>query len=1140
MSFQRRAAAPRLIDWTGERCVPWTPDVPVIYEHFHRYLWAAGLVGGRRVLDLGSGEGFGSAILAQTAAHVVGVDIDELTVEHSRLNYAGPKLDFALGTALDLAGHDDNSFDAVVAFEVIEHVREQERVLGEIARVLDDNGIVIMSTPDRRMYDQGRSDPNPFHEKELALQEFLELLESRFTHVAAWGQRTITGSHLHALGDLASGQESVSESDFFIERTGDEWRVAAAPVALYCVALASKAQLPTVASGSTLVDCGLELMRVKERDTAVANGETRQLAVRLEELAARLEREKQEVATRLEREKQELTDLLERERADYARARQQWSDIAREDGELRAHEAQVAHERVTRFQQTLVLSEQRTSELGEMLTSVDKQLALARQANRRTEESVTWQAFQKGRRRLYGAIGGERSLRARAMSAALLFLGRRLTASPAGLPPSSQDASVHDAAAVASRETIEFPTYARPQVSFILSVHAHADLTRACLRSIREHTADVRYEVILVDDVADAETQQLLEDVRGAKIIRNDANLDYLLSMNRGASAARGEWLVLGNNDTEVTPGWLSAMLACAEDFQDVAVVTPKFIYPDGTLNEAGAIVWRDGTGVNYGRGDARDRCIYEYRREVDYGSAAAVLVRTDFWNDVGGFDEQYAPGYYEDTDLCFQARERGLRVMYEPEALVVHIEGATHGKDPGSGTKRHQEQNRLKFVRKWRNRLEAEHLYPVPANVRGAANRHPGPHVLVMDHRVPMPDRDSGSLRMLNILQVLIELGARVTFVPDNLASTEPYTRALQRMGVEVLYGPVDVKAELAAIGPGLTAAILCRPHTAGRWLDTVRELAPAARIAYDTVDLHWLREARRGGGAAGSNRLATDNGTVNVESMWPKAKALRELELAMIRATEVTLVVSETEDLQVHRDVPGANVLVVPNVHQVESHVPLPQARSGILFVGGFEHVPNVDAALCLVKEVMPLIWRELGDVSVTIAGPDAPPEVQALASPQVNVVGWVENLQPLLERSRALVAPLRYGAGLKGKVTQCLAAGLPVVTTSIGAEGLTRAGSDDADGRCLLVADDAQEIAQMTARLCRDDEMWLRLSRAGQAFIAENCSIDVVTRRLSELVYRESPLPLADASRRGAARRAQPSAREDADSELEPHLG
>jgi GT2 family glycosyltransferase/SAM-dependent methyltransferase len=1120
MSFQRRAGAPRLIDWTGERCVPWAPDVPVIYEHFHRYLWAAQLIGGRRVLDLGSGEGFGAALLAESASSVVGVDLDELTVEHSRLNYEGPNLRFELGTALDLSAYGDGTFDAVVAFEVIEHVAEQERVLAEVARVLRPDGILIISTPDRRMYSRSRTEPNPFHVRELGLEEFLKLLGEHFPHLATWGQRTVAGSHLSALGVAKDKAKDAKASEFFIERTGDEWRLAHTPAPLYCIALASKAPLPQVPASSTLADCGLELMRVKEREADALRSDK-------QELSRRLEHEKQELSQRLEHEKQALSESLEREYADHARVLRERDVQAREEREQRDMEILGAAEEFSRNQQTLARGEQTILELRARLASAEGQLTSVELAKRRADESVTWQAFQRSRGRLYSAIGGERSLRARLLGASLRFVGRRFMTRPTVLPPAAQEGS-----ALEAPELIQMPEHEKPQVSLIIPVHTHAALTQACLRSIRTYTAGVRYEVILVDDTADDETQKLLDRVRGARIIRNQSNLGFLRSMNRGASVARGRWLVLFNNDTEVTRGWLTAMLKCASSANDVGVVTPKFIYPDGRLNEAGGIVWRDGTAANYGRGDAPDRFQYEYRRETDYGSAAALMVSADLWKEIGGFDELYRPIYYEDTDLCFQARERGLRVLYEPEAVVVHIEGATSGSDPGSGAKRYQEQNRQKFVRKWRRRLEAEHRYPSPTNMRAAADRHRGQHVLVIDHRVPMWDRDSGSLRMFSIMLALIRLGARVTFMPDNLAQVEPYTRTLQRLGIEVLHGHIDVKAEMAKLGPGLSTAIVCRPHTTSRWLDTVREFAPAATIAYDTVDLHWLREARKDASMTLTGALAGSNGNVDPDSIWPKAKALRELELAMIRATDVTLVVSDGERVQVERDVPGANVLVVPNVHDVEAYVPPCGGRSGILFVGGFEHVPNVDAAIRLVKEVMPAVWGELGDVQVTIVGPSAPPEVQALASPQVDVVGWVEDLRPLLEHSRLMVAPLRYGAGLKGKVTQCLAVGLPVVTTSIGAEGLvsTDGGADDTEPaeQALLIADSAREMAIATARLYRDEELWRRLSHSGQELIAERCSTEVVTRRLSELLGRGSSRVDDDATQLAQGRVARPSSR------------
>jgi GT2 family glycosyltransferase/glycosyltransferase involved in cell wall biosynthesis/SAM-dependent methyltransferase len=1084
VSFRRRAAAPRLIDWTGERCVPWAPDVQVVYEHFHRYLWASQLVDSRRVLDLGSGEGFGAALLSEAAAHVIGVEIDELTVEHSMLNYGGPNLEFKLGTAVDLSAFEDGSFGAVIAFEIIEHVREQERVLSEVARLLDDDGILVISTPDRRMYDEARSEPNPFHERELALEEFIELLNAHFPHVASWGQRTITGSHLNPLGSAVVESEVQGASEFFIERAGDEWRLANGPAALYCVALASKAPLTAVPSSSTLADCGIELVRVKEHDTATALGEM----ARLEHEQATLEREKEEL-------KKKFSDALERERAAHVSIMREREREVQAEHALLEQRVRGADEDIARSAQGVASNQQRMLELQAHIDSVEAQLVSARQAARRVEESVTWQTFQKLRSRLYGAIGGERSLLASVLGASLRLIGRRLVARRPTLPVTVGQGPGPDIS-----EIIQLPEVEIPEVSLIIPLYAHAELTRACLHSIREHTTRVSYEVILVDDKADGETQRLLEEVKGASILRNEQNLGYLRSMNRGASVARGKWLVLFNNDTEVTRGWLEAMLDCANSAPDVGVVTPKFIYPDGTLNEAGGIIWRDGTGVNYGRGDEPDRYQYEYRRETDYGSAAALMVSAELWKDMAGFDERYLPMYYEDTDLCFEARKRGLRVLYEPGAVVVHMEGATAGNDPTAGHKRYQEQNRHKFVAKWRDQLETEQQRPSVASRRNAANRRRGPRVLIVDHRVPMWDRDSGSLRILRIMQTLIKLGANVTFMPDNLAGAQPYTRELQRMGIEVLYGQMDVMAEMSVIGPGLRTAILCRPHATSHWLDTVREVAPAVEVVYDTVDLHWVREARKdtimdgGRASAGSN----GNGNLDPASISPKAKALRELELAMIRATDMTLVVSRAELAQVEHDVPGASVLVVPNVHDVETYVPPPQTRDGIIFVGGFEHTPNIDAAIRLVKEVMPLVWDNLGGVQVTIVGPSAPPEVQMLETQLVDVVGWVENLQPLLERARLMVAPLRYGAGMKGKVTQCLAMGLPVVTTTVGAEGL-----DAKDGESILIADDIREMAEYIIRAYRDDELWSRLSRGGQSIVAAACSPQVIEYQMRRLL-------------------------------------
>ncbi|HEY2180653.1 MAG TPA: glycosyltransferase [Solirubrobacteraceae bacterium] len=1061
MSFRRRAAAPRLIEWTGERCVPWAPDVQVVYEHFHRYLWAARLVGDKRVLDLGSGEGFGAAILADAAREVVGVDVDERTVEHANLNWSSPTVSFVRGSALDLSTFENGSFDAVVAFEIIEHLTDQSQMLAEVSRVLASDGILIVSTPDRRMYSEASAQENPFHERELSYQEFSSLLGETFANTALWGQRTITGSHLRAT-EPPREDAPAAQSDFFIERAGEEWRVAGPPAAVYLVAVASDAQLPAAPASSTLGDCGLELLRVAER----AGQQTAHELVGERDAAD-------------DRARAAFAELGRRE-ADFAER-----EVAR-NAELQRRAAELVErdERIVYQDGELARTHTRISELEAGLVDLHGQFDQARLLTARVETSVTWQAFQRLRARLFRALGGEHAPAVRVLRLSLRIVGKLVR----GRPTAAAEAPARPAG-----EQIQLPEFAHPLVSLIVPVHSGAGLTRRCLETVRDHTGPA-FEVIVVDDTADPETKGLLTLVGGAQVLHNEQNEGYLRSVARGAAAARGDWLVLCNNDIEVTHGWLENLLSTAESGADVGVVAPKFIAPDGLLSEAGGILWSDGTGVNYGRGDDPSRPRYEYTREVDYGSAAALLVRASLWQEIGGYDERYAPMYYEDADLCFEASKRGWRVLYEPSATVVHAEGSTAGTDPAAGHKRHQEVNREKFVSKWRELLESEHLPPDRGSVEEAARRHRGPQVLVVDFRTPMWDRDAGSLRMLEIVRSLQRLGYAVTFVPDNAARLEPYTRELERLGVEVIYGAVDAMPVLEEIGPSLAAAILSRPHPASRWLDSVREFAPAAVAVYDTVDLHWVRESRRF--ALTNAGSAPENGRVLAQG--PKAVALFELELAMVRASDVTVAVTEEERAEILHHVPNANVIVIPTIHDVVEEALAPGGRSDVLFVGGFEHPPNTDAVRFLVREVMPHVWERRPNLSVTIVGGSAPPEVLELESPRVDIRGWVPDLDPILSSSRTMVVPVRYGAGVKGKITQGMAAGLPIVTTSVGAEGL--GGRDGVD---MLIGDDAESLAERIVRIADDDELWHALSNRGRELVASRCSPAVLDERLRELL-------------------------------------
>jgi GT2 family glycosyltransferase len=738
-------------------------------------------------------------------------------------------------------------------------------------------------------------------------------------------------------------------------------------------------------------------------------------------------------------------------------------DLAEAESEIADLKRQLAEAHREYTERLGAATQRREAELASKQREIDN---LHRTLSR-VEHSVTWRLFQRVRGRVYGAIG-ERSVLGRLLGASLRAVGRLAF---------SEDRKLG--------EPIRLPRFDEPLASLIIPVYTDASLTRACLRAIARNTDGVPYEVIVVDDTADRQTKRLLRNVENAKVVVNARNQHFLRSVNRGVEAAQGRYLVLMNNDTEVQPGWLRALVHRAESTPDARIVAPKYVFPDGRLNEAGGILWKDGTGWQVGRGDDPQHHHYNHVREVDYGSAAALLVRTDFLREIGGFDERFAPAYYEDADLCFQARARGYRVMYEPTAVVVHKEGGTMGTDESTGHKRNQAINRHKFVEKWKDVLDSEHDENSPLHVRRRSDRSRGPHVLVIDHKVPTPDQDSGSVRMMGIVEAFVNLGCKVTFLPDIGIRPEPSTTQLQSIGVEVLYGSIDLHAELDSIAEGLRLVIASRPGVAARYTHVLREYCPEARIVYDTVDLHFLREERR---------AALDGGT----RLRGKIQALRELELALIRATDATAVVSEEERAEVLKLEPDARVEVIPNVHDIATSVPPPDGRSGLLFIGGFQHPPNADAVLFLVQDVMPRVWKQLDDVTLTVVGSNLPPEIEALAQPRVEIAGWVPDVEPLLRSTRVMVAPLRYGAGMKGKVTQSLSVGLPVVTTSVGAAGL-----DGADGEAMLIADDPDGLAERIVRVYRDDELWLRLSSAGQRVIEQRASRRTVEAALKALL-------------------------------------
>ena len=351
--------------------------------------------------------------------------------------------------------------------------------------------------------------------------------------------------------------------------------------------------------------------------------------------------------------------------------------------------------------------------------------------------------------------------------------------------------------------------------------------------------------MIVVDNGSDEPTRQMLSSVTGLRLIRNETNVGFVGACNQGAAAARGEFVLFLNNDTIVLPGWLDALLRTFDRDPLVGAVGAMLVYPDGSLQEAGGIIWSDGHGWNYGRNEDPNLGAFGYVRDVDYCSGACLAVRRSVFERLGGFDTRYAPAYYEDVDLAFRLRENGYRVLYQPAAKIVHFEGSTGGTDTSSGFKAYQVLNHQKFVERHAVALAAQYPHD-PDLLSSARDRRRGKRLLVMDHMVPHHDQDAGSLRMQALLRILVDLGFRVTFLPDNLAGLEPYTSELQQLGIEVLYGRSRRSDFLKGMAPNSTwrssAAHTLRRSTC----PTLRASTQRPFIIFDTVDLHYLREQR------------------------------------------------------------------------------------------------------------------------------------------------------------------------------------------------------------------------------------------------------------------------------------------------------
>lgn len=634
-------------------------------------------------------------------------------------------------------------------------------------------------------------------------------------------------------------------------------------------------------------------------------------------------------------------------------------------------------------------------------------------------------------------------------------------------------------------KNLSFKKEKEPLVSIIIPVYNKWEYTYFCLLALKENTKDINYEVIVIDDCSTDFTKEMLSKIKGIKVIRNSSNQGFLRNCNKGADVAKGKYLLFLNNDTIPLKNWLKYLIEIAEKDPKVGAVGAKLIFPSGALQEAGGIVWNHPVhfGWNYGKGHSPDWYEFNYVKEVDYCSGACLLVRRDLFFAVGKFDERYSPAYCEDTDLCFKIRKAGYKVVYQPKSTIIHFEGISSGRDLTSGVKKYQLLNQFKFHEKWKETLEKEHFQP-GEHVFLARDRSKFKKILLfIDAATPTWDKDAGSLSTFQYLKLLKEMDFKIIFTTPFLLKVEPYTSYLQSMGIEVIYGAIDFEKWLSSYGSYIHYVWISRPNTALSLGELIKKYTNA-KILYCMHDLHFLRKMREYSFTRNSKDLEESY-------MWKK------VESHAFNIADIILTFSHKEKEILEGNLKGKKIYVIPLFIFDKIPVnepPLFKERKDILYLGGFKHSPNIDAVEWLIKDIYPSLKKKI-KAKLYIVGSEPPDEIKKQSSRWIKVTGFVEDITPFFNRMRIFLSPLRFGAGLKGKIVMSMAHGLPVVTTPIGAEGFL---SDE----IMIVRENAEEIIDAAAEIYTNEKLWKKIQENALEYVKDNFSKSKAQEILKEI--------------------------------------
>lgn len=602
-----------------------------------------------------------------------------------------------------------------------------------------------------------------------------------------------------------------------------------------------------------------------------------------------------------------------------------------------------------------------------------------------------------------------------------------------------------------------------PEVSIIIHGSNELKMILNCLHYIEKYDQNISKEIFVIHDKS-SDVQQYLEKIKGIVLINNEEINGLTQAINHSIEKAKGKFIYLLDSHALVQENYLSTLVEVFNTKENVGAVGSKMISADNNIASAGSLVFKDSEIVELGKSEAIDTPQFNFVRKVDFCAGSLLFSKINKTGDLNLLNQIFSSSHFAEADLCLKLKKgENLDIYYQPLSEVTCF---------NNSFKTATNNDKVDFANHW-NSYFTDRKYVKSEKINYITYKTP--NFLFLEENMPKPDQDSGSRRFMEILKILQRNGHHIVLAVKHFdeANDSNYITYFQNAGIEVCRDYVNAQNKIVKVTDQVVNALayveviwIFRPLGFDYWYSLINGKINGQKIIYDMVDLHYLRMER-------------ENNYIDVvtKERVQEISFFREKEYSGMNISDAVISISDEEKNTVSENgVKKNKIFTVSNIHKPVDNVPLGfSEREGLLFIGGYNHLPNIDAVKFLHDQILPLVWAKNDKIKIFILGPDFPADLkEKFHSERFQILGYQETVDFWFENSRVFVAPLRYGAGVKGKIGQALEFKLPVITTGIGAEGMSLE-----DQKTALISDEnPQNFADKILELYDNESLWQTL--------------------------------------------------------------